>query len=213
MRARTTQEIAAYLISYANHVAMTDDEWDEVIANETASAGDLGETLWGIAEALAAHRRDLATLEAAIDRARARDVRQNGPVRYGDTWTTVIPDRKREIIDSQALRGWLEQAAEELDLDPADVYAQVWRLDNNNLRIGTLRGIARRLYAHREEDASEEGADDYAKLIEDTFIATKEGGEKLATMPITKAPQYAQRLEHGHRAGTFRNKKSDTPSG
>lgn len=201
-------EAARILAAWAT-AGLDTDGWNDLLRN-TIGADALadGEYLWLLAEAIADQRKGLARLENTINEHRARDVTTHGPVRFADTFITYTPDNQRKILDKDALLEWLDQASEELGVP--NLATQVFRISDDNLRIQTLRHVAERLYHHREEaDDSEEGAADFVQLIEDTFLTIKKGAPKLKEIPIDKAPKYAQKLDHGHRAGSFANKPKE----
>lgn len=199
--------------------AMSEDDWDELIAEEVerqaaATGADPAEIAWLLAGSLAEHRKTIQAAEAAIRRWRAGDIADRGPVRYGDTFSRVKPKTTREIMDRAALLGWLEHTARRLggDEDAADLIDKVWRLDAKNLRITTLRALAERVWKHEHPDGSDEDAERYAWTITDTFISEDRAEDAtLEDLPISKAPKYAAALGHGHRVGAFDNKEQEDP--
>lgn len=189
------------LLAYAIHLDMDDDGWDEVVANETG-AWD-GEQLWLLAGEIASRRSRLAALGRALNRRRLDDIRENGPVRYGDTFITKVPKRTRRI--DFRLIAWA--TLNELKLH------ELFRLNADNLRITTLREMAGRIWDRQKGDDTipiTENRDEYIKMIEETFVQEEPGEVTLSELPITKAPQYAQRLVHGQRVGSFENRHSDS---
>lgn len=199
-------QIARILASWAENT-MNDEAWDDLLDAELPPDAD-GEYLWHVAGILASIRQGIKSAEAAINRRRVADIEAHGPVRFGDTFITYAPDNKRRITDKDALLGWLDQAGEQLGV--ANLATEVFRISDDNLRITTLRRVAERYYAHQEpQDTDEEATAEYVQMIEDTFTTWDEGDPKLKEIPIDKAPKYAQKLEHGHRAGSFKNQKSE----
>ena len=206
---RSPQATARILLAHAGlRPEQTADEWDETIEEETADVPepDMGEYLTQVAAAIATAKANLTDLQQAVKRARAEDVRHHGAGRFGDTWVTVAPDKKRTIIDKDALLGWIEQAGDELG---ADQTAALFNLNERNLRITALRALANRISRHRDPDASDEDHEAYVRAIEETFIHTEEDNWDLKEMPISKAPKYAQAMQPGHRTGTFANKHEE----
>lgn len=202
-----TKGIANYLLDVAAEAGndMTDEEWDDLIKVTFHEApGDLGETLWVVAGELATRRQTIQRLEAAVKRARARDVEENGPVRYKDTFVTVTPKTTKEVTDPEEMVAYFEGT------DPRAVFV-LFRLNADNLRITALRQLAERQYRERlgdEEAPTKEEIKQHQRTVEDTFlIRTKEPAE-LKEMPIDKAPKWTQTLGHGMRAGSFKNKEN-----
>lgn len=182
---------------------MNDDAWDDLLAAELPTDVD-GEYLWLLNASITNIRQGLQALERAVGRRRALDIEENGPVRFGDTFVTFAPDNKRRLADKDALLGWLDQASEELGV--ANLATEVFRISDDNLRVQTLRNVAKRLYEHREPgDPDEEAIEEYVAMIESTFTTWEVGDPKLKEIPIDKAPKYAQKLEHGNRVGSFKN--------
>ena len=110
----------------------------------------------------------------------------------------------------------------------------LFRLSADNLRISTLREMAARAYNEGRADETTPVRDEeldallkppdedghfsekdhtdmragYVDSVEQTFIETTRDETHLTEKPISKAPKYAQAMEHGHRAGTFTNKET-----
>jgi hypothetical protein len=193
--------------------AWTDEDWDELIAGDlsrqaSSTGASEAELAWLIQGALAEWKATISAAQKALDRWRAADVADNGPVRFGDTFVRTAPKTTRKIIDQAGLLGWLDHTAKTLGAqeDAADLIAAVWRLDAGNLRISTLRKLAERAYRQAHEDADDDAVAGYVRAIEETFIETTwEEAGTLQDVPIDKAPKYAGKLEHGHRVGTFTN--------
>lgn len=206
----TTAAEVFLLIGHAMKYDPGPETWDEDLATilKLDPDADNGERLWLVAGRVEDHRRKLAALADAIKRARIRDVRKHGPVRLGNSFVKLVPDSATVVFDRDALVSWLEDAGEELGA--GNLVPAAYRLDDKNLRVTTLREIAERLYRHRNPGATEEEAEQYARMIQDTFIAKKDG-ETLAELPEARMPKYAQRMGHGHRAGSFTNKETVTP--
>jgi hypothetical protein len=210
MTDRPSQPEVFLLISHAMKADPGPEGWDEDLKTilRLDPEEDNGERLWMIAGKVDDHRRRLTNLADAIKRARLEDVRRHGPIRLGDSFVKIVPDGVNRVLDRDALIGWLDQAAEELGT-PSLIPA-AYRLDDRALRVTTLREIAERLYRHREpDDPSDEAAEDYARMVQDTFLARKEG-ETLAELPESRMPKYATGMRHGDRVGSFKNKEQPT---
>jgi hypothetical protein len=197
--------------------AWAEEDWDSLIAGElarqaAATGASEAELAWILQGALREYRQTLEAAESALRRWRAADVDANGPVRFGDTFTRVAPKTKREIMDRPGLIAWLAHTAERLggDQDAADLIDKVWRLDAANMRITSLRGVAERAWRAEHPDSDDEAAKAYARTIIDTFIhEDRDEAGTLEELPLSKAPQYARRLGHGHRVGTFANEPEE----
>ena len=191
--------------------------WDDVLHEEllalhgprgSEGPAEIGELLWLTAGEVRTRRQDLEGLEAAISRARAKDITENGAVTFGDTYIFVAPAKTTTLIDKGALIAWAIQH------DPEAVQ-KLWRLDAKNLRITTLRGMAERAWrrdtgnteAEALTEEEEAALADYVKATEETFVETTKGDDKLSEMPISKAPKWVQKVaDHGHRIGSFKNR-------
>lgn len=106
------------------------------------------------------------------------DIAEFGTVMLGDTMYRAAPDSQRKIIPGQedALMEWLGD-----DLRYA--------VNPSYVRITSVRAIA--------EDRGLP-----VKAVEDTFFEVLEEDDpplKLVKMPRSKAPKYAQAMEHGDR--------------
>lgn len=183
------------LLSYAANTDIDAEEWAEVLAGELGAEPE-GELLWYISAELATHRQQIQKLERAINVVRATDIGAEGNVRYGDTYVTVAPTRKR-ILDADGIVGWAGH--EDIAIET------LFRLGADELRITVLRSAAAAVYARKHPDADEEKAKDYAALIESSFVTIERGEPALTEIPIDKAPKYVQGLEHGERIGSFKD--------
>lgn len=183
------------LLSYAANTDIDAEEWADLLASELGPEPE-GEDLWYISAELATHRQQIQKLERAINVVRATDIGAEGNVRYGDTYVTVAPTRKR-ILDADGIVGWAGH--EDIAIET------LFRLGADELRITVLRSAAAAVYARKHPDADEEKAKDYAQLIESSFVTIERGEPALTEIPIDKAPKYVQGLEHGERIGSFKD--------
>lgn len=171
-------------------------------------AGDSrGEILWLLAAELDHYARRLKAVQDIVAQLRIEDVRTLGPVVFGATYTKVEPATTRKIVDLDALLQWVAQAEIDLALPEGSLIPELWRLDDGNLRITTLREVAERVYRVREPGDPDPDVVRYIRSVEDTFLETTrdETTEKLKEIPIDKAPKYVQGLGHGMRVGSFKN--------
>ena len=132
------------------------------------------EELWLLladAETYAAAARDLV---AAIKTDFARTLSENESVRYGDIIYRMSVDRKERITDPQALVEFLN----------VDWHHVVPVTSSTRLKKGGIRAVCER-----------RGLD--PEVFEDTFIDVTWGDRRLVAIPISKAPKYAQGLDHG----------------
>ncbi len=189
--------VTSVLLSYVSHVDIPIEEWGEILLGELGAEPD-GELLWYISAELATHRQQIQKLETALKTIRATDITEAGNVRYGDTYVTVAPTRKR-ILDEDGIVAWAGH--EDIAVET------LFRLGADALRITVLRSAAAAVYARKHPDAEEEKAKDYAQLIESSFVTIEKGEPALTEMPIDKAPKYVQGLEHGERIGSYRDAK------
>ncbi len=185
------------LLSYAANTDIPIEEWGDIILGELGAEPD-GELLWYISAELATHRQQIQKLETAVKTIRATDIGAEGNVRYGDTYVTVAPTRKR-ILDADGIVSWAGH--EDIAIET------LFRLGADELRITVLRSAAAAVYARKHPDKDEDDAKDYAALIESSFITIERGDPTLTEIPIDKAPKYVQGLEHGERIGSFKDAK------
>ena len=173
------------------------EDWLDILEEEYPAEEEHGEALWGLAGEIAERRRRQNNLIAALKLHRAQDISEYGATQYGGTYITTAPDSKR-IVDREGLVAWATH------IDP-DAVPKLWRLDTKALRITAVRALAKTSWLREHPDGTDEEADAYARVIEDTFISVEKGERTLVEMPIDKAPQWAQELDHAQRAGSFRN--------
>jgi hypothetical protein len=132
------------------------------------------EQLWlllGEAENIQRAARDLVEgLKADF----ARTLSENESVRMGDTVYKMSTERTERITDPGALIAWLG----------SDWHHVVPVTGSTRLKKGGINAVC-------EQRGLE------PDVFEDTFLDVSWGDRRLAAIPISKAPQYAQGLSHG----------------
>lgn len=104
----------------------------------------------------------------------AENLEENESVRYGDTIYRMSPDRKERITDPDAL----------VDFLGADWPHVVPVTSSTTLRKGGIEAVCEK-----------RGLD--PKVFQETFVDVEWGDPKLKEIPLSKAPKYTQKLEHG----------------
>ncbi len=137
-------------------------------------------------------RRAVGILRTVVDELLLVDVTERGDVRLGDVAYRSGSARQRRIVDRDLLVEWVG----------ADNLADVFRLDDSNLRVGALEALARRR-ALNEAGGDEDTATGYAEAVLDTFLGWNDPApgtpaRRLDRVPVSRA-RWAGELAHGQR--------------
>lgn len=136
-------------------------------------------------------RRAVAVLRAVVDDLILADVTERGDVRLGDVAYRSGSARQRRIVDRDLLVEWVG----------ADNLADVFRLDDSNLRVTALEALARRRALN--EHPGDDGEADFVGAVLDTFLGWNDPApgtpaRKLERIPVSRA-RWAGELAHGQR--------------
>lgn len=136
-------------------------------------------------------RRTVAVLRAVVDDLILADVTERGDVRLGDVGYRSASARQRRIVNRDLLVGWVG----------ADHLADVFRLDDSNLRITALEALARSRAL--DEHPGDEDVEEFVSTVLDTFLAWNDPepgkpARKLERIPMSRA-RWAAELTHGQR--------------
>ena len=113
----------------------------------------------------------------------ARTLRDNEAVRLGETVYKTSAQRNTKIVDVLGFAEWLgEDWHNVVPFSPST---------GNSLKVKGLAAVCER-----------RGVD--MRTVQETFTETEWGEPRLVAIPVSKAPQYMQRLGHGE--STFRRK-------
>ena len=164
--------------------------WRDMLSTEDGL--DPIEALWLFEAESDRLRRSLGVIRGAIDRLMLVDIQQRGDVRLGEFGYRDASGRERKIIDRDQLVEWV--GPEHL--------ADVWRLDDGNLRTSALEALAERRAREQWPD-DDEAAAELATVIVDTFLAWNDPApgtpaRKLDRVPVSRA-KWAAKLAHGER--------------
>lgn len=105
-------------------------------------------------------------------------------VRLGETWYRVERPSRWQVMDMHALCKWIETNAAEQKESIYHAVEAIWPA--NSARVTGLRNTAERW-----------GLD--PRTAVDTFMSKEpyREEEQVTAMPLSKAPKFAQRLDHG----------------
>lgn len=194
-------QAARWLIDQADTAGAADQDLDDHLA-EYLSRLDVdlqAEYLWMMDGQIQSILAEIARARQAVTRALLADIKARGDIRLGDAGYRIAPNRERRMVDRDRLLEWVRQVG------GPDAVEEVWRLNDDNVRITAVRAIAERHLREHAALTSPEGITDdevaaYIDAVEDTFFVwvDVDGGEKLDTIPATKAV-WVSKLSHGER--------------
>lgn len=124
--------------------------------------------------------RAAKAVKVLVDQAIIADIEEHGPIRLGDDLLRVAPKRTVRVLDQRRLIGWLHE------MGGLQAVSAAIRVDGAAVRLTVLRVLA-----------DEQGISRDA--IEDTFLTVDHDEQRVEILPISRAPQWAQRLGEGER--------------
>lgn len=154
-------------------VLIKDAYWDEEADHSDEFFDDGIEELWEERKTLTGIIAAAKRVRDEIDKLIANKLGPATSVRLDDFQVKLAPSRRLRVIDPEGFKNWVGK-----DWD------EVINVTSATLRVKALRAIAEK----RDEDPD---------MALDAFCKWIEGEPRVTTIPIDKAPKYAQDMEHG----------------
>ena len=154
-------------------VLVKDAYWDEEASFDEAFEESPLEDIWEERKTLTGMIAAIKRVRDALDAEIAERIGQAKTVRLDDYHVRMSTTRRLKVIDPIGFKNWVGKDWDAV-INPLSA----------TLRVKALRALAEA----RQEDPD---------MATDAFCKWVDGPMRLTTVPIDKAPKYAQEMEHG----------------